>query len=309
MLRSLPELMVMIKGMVTAAASVGYTLALLMIITYVFSIAFRNLVPPGSDIEEAYFSSVPEAMHNLIVFATFLDELSSFILMVKAESPTCFVVSWIYISLAALTVMNMLIGVLCEVVSAVAESEREEAAIRLMKNTILVLLKHFDEDENGSISKVELAHVMSDPQALEVLKHLEVDVDYLQRLQGMVYDEDVVQVPIEDILELMLQCRADLPTTVKHMVVGQELTRWALSSEIKEYEEQLQKRLAYFGSAMAQEISLLKAVLMRMQLPGPVTPSGQGPPVVPATQPEPTPIHMNPGSLPMSTDAAAVWPL
>merc|ERR1719353_1385676 len=60
MLRSLPELMVMIKGMVTASASVGYTLGLLMILTYVFSIALRNLVPAGSNIEETYFSSVIE---------------------------------------------------------------------------------------------------------------------------------------------------------------------------------------------------------------------------------------------------------
>merc|ERR1719359_1233722 len=52
MLRSLPELMVMIKGMITATATVGYTLSLLILITYVFAIAFRNLVPAAKSDEE-----------------------------------------------------------------------------------------------------------------------------------------------------------------------------------------------------------------------------------------------------------------
>ena len=66
----------MIKGMVTATSSVSYTLGLLMAITYVFAIALRNLVPAGSEIEGLYFSSVLEAMHNLIIFGTFMDTIS-----------------------------------------------------------------------------------------------------------------------------------------------------------------------------------------------------------------------------------------
>merc|ERR1719424_761800 len=127
MLRSLPELMIMIKGMLTATTSVGYTLGLLMLITYIFSIAIRNLVPKGTeegDIGIDFFSSVPEAMHNLIIFACFLDALSDFAIPVKEQSTSVFVLCWIYIALASLTVMNMLVGVLCEVIAAVAMEEK-----------------------------------------------------------------------------------------------------------------------------------------------------------------------------------------
>merc|ERR1719162_2652021 len=106
--------------MITAASTVGYTLGLLMLVTYVFSIALRNLVPKGSLSEETYFSTVPEAMLNLIIYGAFGDELSTCTRHVKEDSPVCFIVFWVYVAMAMLTVMNMLIGVLCEVISAVA---------------------------------------------------------------------------------------------------------------------------------------------------------------------------------------------
>merc|ERR1719310_2439282 len=43
MLRSLPQLMILIKGMITAMKSVFYVLCLLVLITYVFAIAFTQL--------------------------------------------------------------------------------------------------------------------------------------------------------------------------------------------------------------------------------------------------------------------------
>merc|ERR1712100_698594 len=147
--------------MVAAAATVGYTLGLLLLCTYVFAIALRNLVPdnpwgknsdgtlkgPPEDFEAdcgyleesalidqcplqfAYMSNVWETMHSLIVFATFLDDLSNFVIPLLRQSLPCFILSWIYIALSSLTIMNMLIGVLCEVISAVAAEEKESMIV------------------------------------------------------------------------------------------------------------------------------------------------------------------------------------
>merc|ERR1712023_95828 len=71
-----------------------------------------------------------------------------------------------FVGVSAITLMNMLIGVLCEVMSSVAQSEKEDCAIRLVKDTILLMLKAFDEDGNGVISRDELRSVMTDPMAL-----------------------------------------------------------------------------------------------------------------------------------------------
>eukprot|EP00747_Dinoflagellata_sp_TGD_P145478 gnl/TRDRNA2_/TRDRNA2_176591_c7_seq14.p1 gnl/TRDRNA2_/TRDRNA2_176591_c7~~gnl/TRDRNA2_/TRDRNA2_176591_c7_seq14.p1 ORF type:complete len:573 (+),score=112.80 gnl/TRDRNA2_/TRDRNA2_176591_c7_seq14:31-1719(+) len=220
MLRSLPELMVMIKGMVTAAASVGYTLALLMIITYVFSIAFRNLVPPGSDIEEAYFSSVPEAMHNLIIYATFLDSLSDFILSLKESSPVCFIVAWIYISLASLTVMNMLIGVLCEVISAVAAEENESTMVDKINEKFGEIVAQLDENNDGTISWDEFQGILEYPEATLALESVNVDPEGMVDMAEDFFFEDgkPVNVTFQDFMGMVLDCRGGQQATVKDVM-------------------------------------------------------------------------------------------
>eukprot|EP00747_Dinoflagellata_sp_TGD_P145479 gnl/TRDRNA2_/TRDRNA2_176591_c7_seq15.p1 gnl/TRDRNA2_/TRDRNA2_176591_c7~~gnl/TRDRNA2_/TRDRNA2_176591_c7_seq15.p1 ORF type:complete len:338 (+),score=53.52 gnl/TRDRNA2_/TRDRNA2_176591_c7_seq15:265-1278(+) len=220
MLRSLPELMVMIKGMVTAAASVGYTLALLMIITYVFSIAFRNLVPPGSDIEEAYFSSVPEAMHNLIIYATFLDSLSDFILSLKESSPVCFIVAWIYISLASLTVMNMLIGVLCEVISAVAAEENESTMVDKINEKFGEIVAQLDENNDGTISWDEFQGILEYPEATLALESVNVDPEGMIDMAEDVFFEDGQEacLSFNDFMGMVLDLRGGQNATVKDIM-------------------------------------------------------------------------------------------
>jgi len=70
--------------------------------------------------------------------------------------------------MSAVLVMNMLIGVLCEVVSSVARSEKDEAAVRLVKESILLQLKKCD-DGDGMISHAELNIVLQDPDSQDIL--------------------------------------------------------------------------------------------------------------------------------------------
>merc|ERR1712241_1249723 len=58
MLKSLPELMILIKGMLTAMKSVVYVMCLLMIITYVFAIAFTQLAVGLPTVGPDYFPNV-----------------------------------------------------------------------------------------------------------------------------------------------------------------------------------------------------------------------------------------------------------
>lgn len=182
MLRSLPELMIMIKGMMSAAASVGYTLFLLVMITYIFSIALRNMVPVDSDedaIYNLYFSTVPEAMHNLIVYATFLDDLSEFILTIKDQSPVCFILTWLYISLASLTVMNMLIGVLCEVVGGIAEEERQSKIIDMVHQKFGDIVEQLDKNKDGLLSWQEFKVIVESEEAVRACESVNIDPESL----------------------------------------------------------------------------------------------------------------------------------
>merc|ERR1719375_1695501 len=114
------------------------------------------------------------------------DVLTTLIDMKKSNTVLSAIVFLIFILLSAMTVMNMLIGVLCEVVSAVAQGERDEAAINLMKETILMDLKQFDNGD-GMITRQELMSVMRDPQSKAVLRGLNVDQLFLLELQSMLF--------------------------------------------------------------------------------------------------------------------------
>lgn len=220
MLRSLPELMVMIKGMVSAGASVGYTLSLLLIVTYVFSIALRNLVPPGSHIEDEYFSSVPEAMHNLLVFGTFLDNLSNIILETKEDDSFCLVVVWMYICLASLTVLNMLIGVLCEVISAVAQEEKESMMVDMVYEKFTTIVEALDENADGTLDWDEFQKILETPEALAALDSVNVDAEMMVDMAEDFFFEDGEPISVEfsEFMSMVLDLRGGQPATVKDIM-------------------------------------------------------------------------------------------
>merc|ERR1719433_405888 len=113
----------MIEGMVTATASVSYTLCLLMLVTYVFAIALAQL-SIGTSFREQYFQGVALSMYTLFIYGTLLDSLVGFTDAVREESTICLMLVTVFAIVSALTLMNMLVGVLCEIVSAIASTEK-----------------------------------------------------------------------------------------------------------------------------------------------------------------------------------------
>lgn len=242
MLRSLPELMIMIKGMLTAAASVGYTLGLLLVITYVFAIALVNLKTDPEDGEEEptatgmYFETVPEAMHNLIVYATFLDDLSDFIMGVKDDMSVSFIICWVYIALAALTVMNMLIGVLCEVISAVAEEEKESMMCEKVNDKFTSIVAQLDKDNDGTLCWDEFQKILDYPEALKALSDVNVDPEAMVDMAEDLFFEDgePVTLTFEEFMEMVLDLRGGQEATVKDvMSLGKRFSHKFMSNKTR----------------------------------------------------------------------------
>merc|ERR1712190_674117 len=99
-------------------------------------------------------------MWTLLMDGTFMDSTGTVLGDLKtlteqgsAGAGLAVLVFLIFILLSAMTVLNMLIGVLCEVVSAVGASEKDEAAIRAVKSSIWLQLKDIDVDGNDKISQ------------------------------------------------------------------------------------------------------------------------------------------------------------
>jgi len=219
MLRSLPELMILVKGMMTAMRSVMYVMGLLVIITYVFAIAF-TLLSDGYEFKETFFSSVPESIYSLFVYGIFLDNLADFCNDIREESPICIALVFVFIMLACMTVLNMLIGVLCEVISAVAAIEKEENLTHMVKDTIGSILHSLDSDKDGSISYLEFKKILEYPQALRALQEAGVDPAGIVDFADLFFIEDgePIELSFERFMELVLDLRGSNNATVKDIM-------------------------------------------------------------------------------------------
>jgi hypothetical protein len=223
MLRSLPELLILIKGMATAMKSVAYVMGLLVLITYVFAIAFTQL-SVNTDFGDNYCKNVALSMYSLLIYATFMDDLSAFTDDIRGEVPELLPLTLLFICLAALTVMNMLIGVLCDVVSAVAKRERDEIRMETLSEQMRTIVASLDEDSNNMISYKEFVKIMAKPDALAALDDVGVSPTGIVDFAELFFFEDgykdgtMLELKFEDFMEVILDLRECNTATVKDML-------------------------------------------------------------------------------------------
>eukprot|EP00929_Paragymnodinium_shiwhaense_P052963 TRINITY_DN2651_c0_g5_i2.p1 TRINITY_DN2651_c0_g5~~TRINITY_DN2651_c0_g5_i2.p1 ORF type:complete len:548 (+),score=136.47 TRINITY_DN2651_c0_g5_i2:109-1752(+) len=219
MLRSLPELMILIKGMVSAMKSVVYVMLLLVMLTYVFAIACKQL-SVGTEYHEEYFNTVSVSMFSLIIYATFLDDLGPFMDAIRVESPGLVFVLGIFIVLSALTVMNMLVGVLCAVVDSVAVSEREDMLVDQVKQKLAGILAELDVNNNGEISYQEFKKILEIPDALKTLQEVDVDPIGMLDFGESFFAPDGVpeELSFDKFMEMVLDLRSTNTATVKDLM-------------------------------------------------------------------------------------------
>merc|ERR1719487_2850675 len=83
LMRSVPELVTLLKGMAAAVRSVSSVIVLLMLFTYVFAIIFKQQTE-GDDQLEVLFGKIPEAMWNLLLGGTLLDNITDILNLLRA---------------------------------------------------------------------------------------------------------------------------------------------------------------------------------------------------------------------------------
>jgi hypothetical protein len=238
--KAMPELMIMIKGMRVAMRSVFFTLCLLVCIVYVFAIAFvqlmgpRGALQPLSDewFEEAggFFPTVSKAMVTLLLGGTMPDE-AALIVPVGAEHPIMWILIMMFILLAGLTVMNMLVGVLCEVVSVVSSVEKEALLVNFVKNQLQEMLVEtgIDADGDNNISKGEFDALLEKPEAARALQEVGVDVVGLVDYSDFIFNKGA-ELTFGDFMDVVLQLRGSNTATVKDIVDLRKLVATEMSS-------------------------------------------------------------------------------
>eukprot|EP00927_Polykrikos_kofoidii_P083262 TRINITY_DN8487_c1_g2_i1.p1 TRINITY_DN8487_c1_g2~~TRINITY_DN8487_c1_g2_i1.p1 ORF type:complete len:610 (-),score=116.47 TRINITY_DN8487_c1_g2_i1:220-1962(-) len=244
MLRSMPELMILIKGMLAAARSVFFTMCLLLIVIYIFAIALVQM-SAGTEAEKLYFSSIPETMYLLLIHGTFLENLGTMVENISKSGFIFPVVLYAFISIAALMVMNMLIGVLCEVVSAVASTENEEMTVTFVKGKMEMLIAKIDKDDNNFISKTEFCKILEQSEAVVALHEVGVDPVGLVDFADFIFcgqDGEEIELSFEDFMEVVLELRGSNMAKIRDVMNLQRVIRQEVSRvEEKVFTNQMNK--------------------------------------------------------------------
>eukprot|EP00971_Amphidinium_carterae_P005013 100552-Amphidinium_carterae.1 len=134
--------------------------------------------------------------------------------------------------------MNMLVGVLVEVVSKVSDVEREQMEAVFLKVHMQDLLARTDNNNDHMISKTEFEGLFEMPKAIKALQEVGVDVIGLAELGEFLF-KDVEDMTFPDFMECVLQLRGSNVATVKNIVD----MRMFITQELAVLEERLVSRL------------------------------------------------------------------
>lgn len=217
--RAMPELLILIKGLAASVRSMLFTLMLLFSIVYVFAIAFKQLCD-GADCEPA-FSSVSEAIHTLWLNGALMDDVGMLVEPLERQGIFMLVLFYTYLLLTALTMMNMLIGVICEVVSAVSSTEKEALMLSYVRDQIKALMIEGDFDENQNICKEEFLQLLHNKAAANILQDTGVDVVGLVDVADTIFEanpEDADEdrsLSFAEFMNLVLDLRGSNTATLK----------------------------------------------------------------------------------------------
>jgi hypothetical protein len=251
-LRAIPELMILVKGMVVAARSVFFTLCLLLVVVYVFAIAFVQLTD-GTEVGEEYFDTVPTAANSLILHGTLLEECPVVVNMLGEITLGHMLLFYLFVLVASLTVMNMLVGVLVEVVKVVSLVEKEQLQVQYVKDRLALVTGDFRVDDGGEaqISKGEFEALIQTPEAAKALHDVGVDVVGLVDFLDFLFPEDR-PLSFPEFMESILELRGGNKATVKDIVDLRAFIRKESNSQRYLYRLESEKQLERHPTAKSE---------------------------------------------------------
>lgn len=220
-LRWMPELVILLKGVGSAARSVFFTLVLLVLVVYVFALTFRQLTSESttseSRIGDLYFPTVASAMASLL-FRAVLPDVADLMYEFSAESYLYGFVMLMFVLAATLTVMNMLVGILVEVVANVSSVENEQLVVNMVRKKMYEMISShgLDADGNGMISRDEFEALIICPSAAQFIEDVGVDVVGVVDCMDIIFRDRELE--FHEFVDMILQLRGNNQSKVKDIV-------------------------------------------------------------------------------------------
>lgn len=224
--RAIPQLLTIVKGISAAVSSMLVTCLLLLILLFVFGVIFRSVFKKKPEMHER-FGSVSQSAWTLLLFGTLLDAPGDLMSEIWDAEP---MMSWVFLAfifLSSFTVLNMLIGVLCEVVSEVSATEKLQAEQRFLRNNLTDILICYDKNEDGHIGKEEFDLLMKNLEVKELLTQFGTDIDGVKAFKEHMYAdaEHPERLTFNELLTQINVLKGDSPSKVTDILELREYMR------------------------------------------------------------------------------------
>eukprot|EP00930_Biecheleria_cincta_P074423 TRINITY_DN61636_c0_g1_i1.p1 TRINITY_DN61636_c0_g1~~TRINITY_DN61636_c0_g1_i1.p1 ORF type:complete len:656 (+),score=122.15 TRINITY_DN61636_c0_g1_i1:229-1968(+) len=215
LLRAVPQLLIMVKAIIISLKTVSYTFVLLILMVYIFGVAF-TILTEGNDED---FDGVLVSMNTLLLAGALPDQ-GDLVNRLRLDNLGYYVLIIMYLMIASLTLMNMLIGILTEVISGVAALEKEEMMLRSVKERLWAMLTELKlcTEDDDSITQEAFRSLVVLPKAAAILEEVDVDVVGLVDFADYIFSDEHPFLGFADFMDVVLQLRGSNAASVKDIV-------------------------------------------------------------------------------------------
>lgn len=262
-LRLIPELGMMVKSMIAAVRSVFSTGVLALGIMYIFAILFTQWVKTygsqGKCIGAAadvclqdYFGTIALSFLALTQILVF-DDTFEVVRPIFKEQVAMGALLVLYILLVSFTVLNMLIGIICDIVSETTASEREKQLMRRVEEIFLEM----DTDDSGTVTREEFQA----GNTLDQLESLGIEPQVSKNAFDILDVDRDGQLAADEFIRMIFKCLhpphseeiLEIEARVDQLADAVGLGRRAI--QVLDKEDAIQKRRASLGGDAAQDLT------------------------------------------------------
>lgn len=212
---NVPELMILAEGIVLAVRSVAAVLVFMALVIYIFSIIFTELLR-DTPVAKGNFEHVPQSINTLLlqVVCGFDSGLLS---KLQASSIGCYLLFLVYFLTASLTLMNMLVGAICDVVATVSSDEKEAQFATEVERLVSELMRDLDVDGSHTLSKEEFDGIIYNQEMMTTLMNFGVDVIGVVDFGSYLFTE-TSELSFADFMQLVSQFRESKGATMRDVM-------------------------------------------------------------------------------------------
>jgi len=251
LLRAVPELVIIIKGIGFAARSVLVFFLLWTMIIYVFAIVLRQTTT-GFDFGTKHFSTVSHAMVTLFLSGIVPGQAD-----LVHEAGYAHWAFWLilvsFVLLASVTIMYMLVGVLVEVMTVISSTEKEGMTVSYVAAMLRSIMTQHNYSTEVPLSQREFQQLLREQEVDRLLRDIGVDVVALVDTADVIYEDFTKHGLIMDfgnLMDTILNLRGKNTATVKDV-----------KEQSRVIKSVVQQTLQANGAKVMEEFQYLRAEL------------------------------------------------